>query len=126
MKIFDQISHLPEFNRDFKRLLKRYKTLEEDLRIFIEKQLNLYHKLEIDNKGIFPITGTGIENPRIYKAKKFACRSIKGKGVKSGIRIIYAYHEKEDIIEFIEIYHKNDKESEDRERINKYCTGKEP
>ena len=127
MKIFDQISHLPEFNKDFKKLLKRYKTLEEDLRVFIEKQLNLYHKLRIDNKGIFPITGTGIENPRIYKAKKFACRSIKGKGVKSGIRIIYAYHEKEDIIEFIEIYHhKNDKESEDRERINKYCTGKEP
>jgi len=126
VKIFDQISHLPEFNRDFKRLLKRYKTLEEDLRVFIEKQLNLYHKLKIDNKGIFPITGTGIENPRIYKAKKFACRSIKGKGVKSGIRIIYAYHKKEDIVEFIEIYHKNDKESEDRERINKYCTGKEP
>jgi len=127
VKIFDQISHLPEFNKDFKKLLKRYKTLEEDLRVFIEKQLNLYHKLRIDNKGIFPITGTGIENPRIYKAKNFACRSIKGKGVKSGIRIIYAYHEKEDIIEFIEIYHhKNDKESEDRERINKYCTGKEP
>ena len=103
MKIFDQISHLPEFNRDFKRLLKRYKTLEEDLKVFVEKQLNLYHKLNKDNKGIFPITGLSIENPGIYKAKKFACRSLKGKGVHSGIRVIYSYFQDEDRIEMIEI-----------------------
>jgi len=108
---------LPEFDRDLKKLLKKFKTLEEDLRIFIEKQLNLYHKLGIDNKGIFPIAGLGIEYPRIYKAKKFACRSLKGKGVQSGIRVIYAYFENQDKIELIEIYYKGDKEEEDRERI---------
>ena len=117
MKIFNEISRLPEFERDFKKLLKRFKTLQEDLRIFIEKQLNLYHKLGIDNKGIFPIAGLGIEYPRIYKAKKFACRSLKGKGVQSGIRVIYAYFENQDKIELIEIYYKGDKEEEDRERI---------
>lgn len=117
MKIFNEISRLPEFDRDLKKLLKKFKTLEEDLRIFIEKQLNLYHKLGIDNKGIFPIAGLGIEYPRIYKAKKFACRSLKGKGVQSGIRVIYAYFENQDKIELIEIYYKGDKEEEDRERI---------
>ena len=117
MKIFNEISRLPEFERDFKKLLKRFKTLQEDLRIFIEKQLNLYHKLGIDNKGIFPIAGLGIEYPRIYKAKKFACRSLKGKGVQSGIRVIYAYFEDQDRIELIEMYYKGDKEEEDRERI---------
>jgi len=35
----------------------------------------------------------------------FSCKSLKGKGVRSGIRIIYAYYEEEDIIEFIEIYY---------------------
>lgn len=45
---------------------------------------------------------------------------MKGKGAASGIRIIYAYNEKEDIIEFIEIYFKGDKENEDRERILKH------
>jgi len=45
------------------------------------------------------------------------CKSIKGKGVRSGIRIIYAYYEKENIIEFIEIYHKSDKLNEDKQRI---------
>jgi len=38
----------------------------------------------------------------------------------SGIRIIYAYFEKEDAIEFIEIYFKGDKENEDKKRIKKY------
>lgn len=116
-KIFNKISCLPEFEKDRKKLIKRFKTLGNDLKIFVEKALNLYHKLEIDNKGIFQIPGLGIKNPIIYKAKKFACRSLKGKGSHSGIRVIYAYFEEEDRIEFIEIYYKGDKENEDRARI---------
>ena len=119
-KIFDEISRLPEFEKDIKRLLKKFKTLEDDLKVFIEKELNLYHKLKIDNKGIFQIPGLQVESPKIYKAKKFACRSLKGKGVQSGIRVIYAYFKKEDKIELIEIYYKGDKENEDRERILRY------
>ncbi|MBI4653772.1 MAG: hypothetical protein HY752_02085 [Nitrospirae bacterium] len=102
------------------KLLKRFRTLEDDLEIFILKELNLYHKLKIDNKGIFQIPGLRFENPKIYKAKKFACRSLKGKGVQSGIRVIYAYLEEKDKIELIEIYYKGDKENEDRERILRY------
>ena len=120
-KIFHEISPIPEFNKDIRRLLRKFKTLEDDLKIFIEKQLNLYHKLKIDNKGIFQIPDLQIESPKIYKAKKFACRSLKGKGVQSGIRVIYAYFEEEYEVEFIEIYYKGDKENEDRERILRYC-----
>lgn len=120
MKIFLEISRLPEFEKDIRKLLKRFKTLEDDLEIFIKNELNLYHKLKIDNKGIFQIPGLQIESPNIYKAKKFACRSLKGKGVQSGIRVIYAYFEQEDKVELIEIYYKGDKEDEDRERILKY------
>ena len=115
VKIFNKISRLPEFDRDLKKLIKRFKTLKEDLTIFVEKQLNLYHKLNKDNKGIFPMTGLSIENPGIYKAKKFACRSLKGKGVHSGIRVIYSYFHDEDRIEMIEIYYKGDKKGEDME-----------
>lgn len=120
MRIFSEIIRLPEFEKDFKKLLKKFRTLEEDLEIFIKTELNLYHKLGIDNKGILQIPGLGMENPKTYKAKKFACRSLKGKGVQSGIRVIYAYYEKEDKVELIEIYYKGDKENEDRERILKY------
>ena len=120
MKIFSEIVSLPEFEKDFKKLLKKFRTLEEDFEIFIRTELNLFHKLGKDNKGIFPIFGLKIESPKIYKAKKFACRSLKGKGVQSGIRVIYAYFEEEDKIELIEIYYKGDKENEDRERILKH------
>ncbi len=118
--IFREINLLPEFEKDMKRLLRKFKTLEDDLAIFIKNELNLYHKLEIDNKGIFSISGLRIANPKIYKAKKFACRSLKGKGVQSGIRVIYAYYEEEDKIELIEIYYKGDKDNEDTDRILKH------
>ena len=120
MKIFREISRLPEFDKDMRKLLRRFKTLEDDLRVFIKNELNLYHKIRIDNKGVFQVPGLKIESPKIYKAKKFACRSLKGKGVQSGIRVIYAYFEEQDKIELIEIYYKGDKENEDRERILKY------
>jgi len=120
MKIFREISRLPEFDKDMRKLLRRFKTLEDDLRVFIKNELNLYHKIRIDNKGVFQVPGLKIESPKIYKAKKFACRSLKGKGVQSGIRLIYAYFEEQDKIELIEIYYKGDKENEDCERILKY------
>ncbi len=115
-KIFNDVRALPEFVKDLKRL-KKFKTLKDDLHIFTEKQLRLFHKLSLDNKGIVQISNLGIEYPKIYKARKFACRSLKGKGSASGIRVIYAYFEDKDCVEFIEIYYKGDKENEDRERI---------
>ncbi len=121
MEVFKVINRLPEFEDDIKKLGKKFRTIEDDLTIFIEKQLYLYHKLKIDNRGIFQITGLSIDDPKLYKAKKFACRSLKTKGVQSGIRVIYAYFEDKDSIDLIEIYYKGDKENEDRQRILKYC-----
>jgi len=115
-KIFNEIKALSEFDKDLKNL-KRFRTLRDDLDIFTEKQLQLFHKLGIDNKGVVQISNLGIKYPKIYKARKFACKSLKGRGSASGIRVIYAYFENEDRIEFIEIYYKGDKENEDRERI---------
>ena len=116
-KVFSQVRRLTEFDKDFKKLRKRFRTLDEDLKVFIEKQLKLFHKLGIDNKGCVRMFDLGISYPEIYKARKFACRSLKGKGAASGIRIIYGYYSNEDAIEFIEMYYKGDKANEDRQRI---------
>jgi mRNA-degrading endonuclease RelE of RelBE toxin-antitoxin system len=116
-KIFSEIKKLPEFKKDFKKLLKKFRTLDEDLNNFIKTQLNLYHKLKQDNRGIFQIDNIDITYPKIYKAKKFTCKSLKGRGAKSGVRIIYAYYENENIIELIEIYFKGKQTNENRERI---------
>jgi hypothetical protein len=118
-KIFNEVRRLVEFEKDLKRLSRKFRTLEEDLENFIQRPLNLYHKLHIDNKGIFHISDLSILYPKIYKAKKFACRSLKGRGVASGIRIIYAHYKKEDVIDLGEIYYKGEKENEDKKRILK-------
>lgn len=119
-KVFNEIRKLTEFEKDFKKLAKRFKTLDDDIETFINRQLKLTHKLGIDNKGVVHVSGLGIEIPKRYKAIKFACKALKGRGGMNGIRIIYAYYEKEDVIEFIEIYFKGDKANEDKKRIIKY------
>jgi len=117
---FKETSRLPEFEKDMRRLLKRFKTVEDDLEIFIEKQLFLYHKLKVDNRGIFQITGLPVGNLKVYKAKKFTCKSLKGRGAQTGIRVIYTYDEEKDKIVLIEMYFKGDKANEDKQRIFEY------
>ena len=115
--LFKKISHVPEFEKDLKKLVKRFSSLEEDMQTFIRFAVSLYHKQNIDSRAIFHISDLGISSPKIFKAKKFACKALKGKGAQSGIRVIYAYYEEEDWIKFIEVYYKGDKESEDRGRV---------
>lgn len=121
MGIFNEIKYLSEFEKELKKLSKsRFRTLPEDLETFIDTPLKLYHKLNTAYDGIMLISDLGIDYPEIYKVTKFSCKALKGRGVKSGIRLTYAYFKNEDTIEFIEIYFKGDKETEDRERIKSY------
>ncbi len=113
---FKKVEELPEFRKDLKNLKKKYRTLDDDLDIFITVQLNAYHNLNQDVAGITEISDLGFQNTKIYKATRFACRSLKGSGSNSGIRVIYC-HTSENKIELIEMYYKGDKESEDRNRI---------
>ena len=114
---FREIARLPEFERDLKGLVKRFRTLEEDLATLLKTQLVLFLKLGVDNKGVFEIPGMPFDEPKMYKVKKFACRALKGRGANSGLRLIYAHFEEADKIELVEIYFKGDKEDEDRDRI---------
>jgi len=51
------------------------------------------------------------------KVKKFACRSMPGKGVQSGIRIIFIYEKSKQLVTFVEMYYKGDKPEEDHGRL---------
>lgn len=108
------------FQKDFKRLLKKFQTLEEDLETAKRSAIELWHIKNINNGSVFLIPGFCSEALKICKIKKFACRSLKGRGAKSGIRVIYAYHESISKVEFIEIYFKAEKEKEDQGRIKEY------
>lgn len=106
-------AELDEFKRDLKVLLKKYRSLNEDLDIV---KAILRAKPDERAPFSFRIDNLGIKTC-IIKVKKLACRSLKGKGVNSGLRLVYAYFPDEQRITFIELYHKNDKENEDRRRI---------
>lgn len=123
-----EFNELDEFKKDLKKLSKRYKSLKDDLEI-IRKVL----KVDPESRPPFSfnIDGLGITDC-IIKVKKIACKSLKGKGVNTGLRLIYAHFKKrvesvdgvetelEEKIVFIELYHKNDKANENKERILKY------
>lgn len=107
---------LTEFEKDLKTLLKKFRTLDEDLQVLktvlkLRPEQHPPFSFRIDNLGITAC---------IIKVKKIACKALKGKGVNSGLRLVYAYFPELRKITFIELYHKNDKENEDRERIKKY------
>ncbi len=109
-----------EFQKDFKKLLKKYRSLKEDLELAKIAAIELFHLKKINNLSTFPIPGFCTEELLVCKIKKFACKALKGRGSKSGIRIIYAFHVKSLKVDFIEIYFKADQEIEDGERIKQY------
>ena len=111
---------IDSFQKDLKHLLKKYQTLEDDLETAKRNAIELYHLKRVNNQSIFPIQGFCTETIQICKIKKFACKALKGRGAKSGIRIIYALHQCDLRVVFIEIYFKGEKENEDRERIKEY------
>ncbi|MEA3453037.1 MAG: hypothetical protein U9Q96_01735 [Patescibacteria group bacterium] len=111
---------IDSFQKDLKRLLKKFRTLEDDLETTKRNAIELYHLKRIDNRSIFSIPNFCTEEIKVYKIKKFACKALKGRGSKSGMRIIYAFHCQNCKIDFIEIYFKGEKENEDRERIKEY------
>jgi mRNA-degrading endonuclease RelE of RelBE toxin-antitoxin system len=108
-----ELNYLPEYLKDFKSLSKRYRTLESDMTDVIKivkARPNAQPPLS------FEIAGLGLKTC-VIKVKKIASDSFKGRGVNSGFRLIYAYFPEEQKITFIELYHKNDKENEDKKRI---------
>ncbi|MEN0004199.1 MAG: hypothetical protein AAF798_08650 [Bacteroidota bacterium] len=122
---------LEEFEKDLKSLKKKYRSLDEDLEV-VKKILAVFpdqrppFSFRIDNLGIATC---------VIKIKKIACKALKGRGVNSGLRLIYAYFEEvievkehDEIIQpyqaakiiMVELYHKKDKSTENRERIRRY------
>lgn len=100
----------PKFKKEFKILAKKYKSLPKDLQQF--KQV--VSVVPLGNSKHFNVI-TGTDAIKIVKAR-FFCKYLKG----SSLRLIYAYFDKQQKIEFIEIYFKGDKVNENRQRIDDY------
>ena len=111
-----------EFIKDAKHLSKKYKSIKSDIESIIAALktdwLALPHIERINNLW------QDIKIP-VYKIRRVWCESLKS---SSKLRLIFAYNEKTNeiqLIQFLELYAKWEKEVEDRERIRKYLSWKE-
>lgn len=108
-----KFEELDEFKKDMKGLLKKYKSLREDL-LVVKKVLMIMpderppFSFQIDHASVAA---------RIIKVRKIACKSLKGEGVNSGLRLIYAHFKKEKRIVMIGLYDRNDKQHSDRKML---------
>lgn len=116
-------SELDEFQKEFKKLCKKYRSLEEDFDIFRTALEDDPVWSELPKEHIVPISGLwkSIEG-NFYKVKKFLCISLRS---NTDIRIVYKYSQANEAVEFceinfIEIYHKNTKDNHNIERIKKH------
>lgn len=101
-----------KFEKQFKKLIKKYRSLEEDLEIAKKNAIEIWHISKINNEAVWLIPKFDKKTVQIYKLKKFPCKALKGKGNRSGIRIIYAFYPKKLEVEFLEIYFKERKDSD--------------
>ena len=101
---------LPEFEKSFKRLSKKYKTLEDDF----EKFKEILSKYPAGVGKNFTIIHSE-PNCKVVKAR-MACRALRGRS----LRVIYAYLEAEQSFYFIELYFKGEQVNEDKGLISDF------
>lgn len=108
------------FEKEFKRLCKKYKSLWEDFEDFLSELISdpTWKNILVNNIERITIKDWST----YYKVRKFVCRSISRSSSNSWIRIVYKYFDDKTIefeeITFIEIYHKNDRENHDSSRFD--------
>jgi hypothetical protein len=98
-----------KFAKDFKKLAKKYHSLDDDLAVF-KKNLAF---VDIAGNRKFVILKQN-EDLVIIKAR-FFCKHLKG----STLRIVFSLNGDKNV-DLIELFFKGDKEREDEERIKTY------
>ena len=103
-------NELREFQRERRRLSRKYRSLPADLQLFREV---IAAVPPTPSRRVSILTQT--ESLLIVKAR-LACKYLRN----SSLRVIYAYFIHERRVDFIELYFKGDKEREDGARIDRY------
>lgn len=94
------------FNEDFERFLK---VLPEMIAGSIADNLYRYYDLHV-------VQGLGRINGQVYVAKKVRCKQLR---CTDRFRVVFQINGED--LNIIEVYDKNDKECEDKQRILSYC-----
>lgn len=109
----NRFSQSSEFEKELKKLSKKYPSLQQDL-------------ADLEDVLVVLPTGSGKNFTIIHHSEqvklvktRLACKSLRDRSM----RVIYAYHDKTITFVYIELYFKGSKENEDRERITEYLKG---
>jgi len=103
-----QILRGEKFQKEFKKLSKKYRSLDSDLGL-VEK----FIKESPLGDGSAHWNTLMKDQKKVIMKKRMMCRSLRG----ASFRIIYYYDGEKIELEFIEIYFKGNKGTEDRKRI---------
>jgi hypothetical protein len=105
-----QFNALKLFQKEFKRLSKKYSSLPDDLQIFKEV-------LEIEPLGSGKHSHIIAKQNSIYIIKsRLFCSYLRG----SSMRIVYAFDASLQKIDFIELFYKGNKPNHDHQRVVEY------
>lgn len=112
-------SESKEFQKEFKKLSKRFRTLAEDLEV-VKKIITVTPRGNGAKHWV--ALKSDIADERYIMKMRMMCRAVRG----AQFRLVYLYSEIENITEilFIEIYFKGDKEREDLTRVDEYFLNK--
>ncbi|MDR2646100.1 MAG: hypothetical protein LBC04_02935 [Holosporaceae bacterium] len=109
------------FEKELRTLAKKFRSLPEDFEILKRFSIEFFHAADAKgSNSIFKIEGCCNDRFESYIIKKVACKSLKGKGCKSGIRITYVLDKHLNTVIFMEMYFKADKKIEDKERLKEF------
>lgn len=108
-----RFNSLVEFEKELKRLSRKYRSLSDDL----EEFKKIITVMPLGTSKHFNVLHS-VGNVKVIKARLF-CRYLKG----TSLRIIYSFDGTKIEFVFIELYFKGDKENEDKERIKTYLKG---
>ena len=109
--VFDQ-----KFTKEFKKLAKKYKTLDQDLETFQKLVIKLLEIIIISSTNHHAILYRDDTQTVFVLKSRLQCRALK----RSSLRVIYVYKKKKQQIIFLEIYFKGDKETEDTARWQRF------
>ena len=102
------------FRKDVRGLLKRFKSLDEDL-VVVRKVLTAMP----DERPPISFRMTHHRADAQVINIRMACKSLKGQGVSSGLRLIYALFRQEKRIVMMGLFHIGDSQSREKKILGR-------
>lgn len=109
-----RFEELPDFQKEFERLERKFKTLPDDFARFKKK---LEDSPPQFGRAVGRHADVILQSEGLLIAKgRMRCEYLRN----SSLRVIYGFIEQSLLVQFIEIYFKGDKETHNKQRVQVY------